>query len=79
MGLDREMVKVLTHTAKINLAKTLTETNNKNGAKSCFIATACYGSSEAETVVILRLYREVVLKNSPLGRSTTYWYYRLPD
>lgn len=77
MGLDRETVKILTHTAKANLLKTITEGGNSNGSKSCFIATACYGSCDAEIVITLRRYREVVLKKSPIGRHAIYWYYRL--
>ena len=40
--------------------------SKKSGAKSCFVATACYGAADESTVVALRRYREVVLKKRPL-------------
>lgn len=48
-----------------------------SGAKSCFVATACFGSSNDTTVMTLRRYREAVLKQSTVGRMAVYWYYKL--
>jgi hypothetical protein len=45
-------------------------------AKSCFIATACYGSSEGEHLDVLRAFRDQVLVNSSMGRSFVRMYYR---
>lgn len=78
VGLDRQTTKMLTHTAKKHLAEMMQgEPQQKSGSKSCFVATACFGSSDATTVTMLRRYREVVLKKSTIGRSAVYWYYKL--
>lgn len=48
----------------------------KVGRRGCFIATAAYGHSESEgQVMLLRLYREQVLKQSAWGRSFVKTYY----
>jgi len=77
MGLDRQTTKMLTHTAKANLIKIMQGESSGSGSKSCFVATACFGSSEADTVVTLRRYRESILKKSAVGRLSIYWYYKL--
>jgi hypothetical protein len=45
-------------------------------AKACFIATACYGSSDGEDLDVLRAFRDQVLANSSVGRSFVRMYYR---
>lgn len=77
MGLDKQTTKMLTHTAKANLAKMMRGESSGSGSKSCFVATACFGSSDNNTVVTLRRYREAVLKTSTVGRLSIYWYYKL--
>ena len=77
-GLDRQTAKMLTHTAKHNLMKTMTEEPQRpSGPKSCFVATACFGSSDAATVIMLRRYRDTILKKHTVGRGAVYWYYKL--
>jgi hypothetical protein len=46
------------------------------GQSACFVATACYGSADNETVIFLRKYRERVLKKNKYGRLFIYWYYK---
>ena len=77
MGLDKQTTKVLTHTAKSNLVKMLQGDNGESGSKSCFVATACFGTPEASTVITLRRYREAILKKTKIGRIAVYWYYKL--
>ncbi|MFZ3223132.1 MAG: CFI-box-CTERM domain-containing protein [Rugosibacter sp.] len=77
MGLDRQTTKMLTHTAKANLTKMMRGEPSGSGSKSCFVATACFGSPDTEIVVTLRRYRESVLKKSTVGRFSIYWYYKL--
>lgn len=77
MGLDRQTTKILTHTAKANLTKMMIGEPSGSGSKFCFVATACFGSSDTDTVVTLRRYRESVLRKSTIGRFSIYWYYKL--
>lgn len=51
--------------------------NGSAGSKACFVATACFGSPHQQTVVTLRQFREVVLKNHPVGRAFVKSYYRI--
>lgn len=77
-GLDELTVKELTHTAKANLIKmTQGGTSQAGGSKFCFIATACLGSPDDPTVMVLRRFRDEVLRISPLGRNLIYCYYKL--
>lgn len=77
VGLDRQTTKMLTHTAKANLIKMMQGGNGESGSKSCFVATACFGSPDVTTVITLRRYREAVLKRTTIGRRVVYWYYKL--
>lgn len=47
------------------------------GSSSCFVATACYGSPNQDTVIVFRRFRESVLKRSNWGRWFTKTYYKL--
>jgi len=44
---------------------------------ACYIATAVYGSYNSKEVVVLRRYRDEVLKNSSVGRTFIKIYYAL--
>jgi hypothetical protein len=79
IGLDQATVKVLTHTAKAQLSRGNVrgrQVATDGGSNKCFIATACYGDADAPTVLILRKYRDQVLKNTATGRYFIIWYYR---
>jgi hypothetical protein len=45
--------------------------------KSCFIATAAYGSDVAPEVEAFRSFRDRVLVRHPLGRRFIQWYYEV--
>jgi len=45
-------------------------------SKGCFIATACYGTSEGKELDVLRAFRDEVLLRLALGRSCVRFYYR---
>ncbi|MCK9516226.1 MAG: CFI-box-CTERM domain-containing protein [Ottowia sp.] len=77
MGLDKQTTKMLTHTAKANLVKMMQGSNGQSGSKSCFVATACFGSPDVTTVITLRRYRESILKKTTIGRRMVFWYYKL--
>ena len=47
------------------------------GGGGCFIATACYGESDAPQVAALREFRDRCLEPSPLGRVLVRAYYKL--
>ena len=51
------------------------EATTGTGSKACFVATACFGSSNAHAVIVLRKYRESILKRKPLGRFFVRSYY----
>lgn len=42
---------------------------------ACFVATACFGDTNAPEVVSLRCFRDSVLSKSTLGRGFIGWYY----
>jgi hypothetical protein len=46
------------------------------GVSFCFIATAAYGSADAEDVMILRNFRDKFLLNDPLGEKFVSYYYK---
>ena len=47
------------------------------GGGGCFIATAAYGSPMADKVLLLKVFRDRILKNYQLGRSFIRIYYKL--
>ena len=53
----------------------LTEQNGVKGKEGCFIATACYGDYNAEEVLVLRAYRDNILKQNYFGRLFIKVYY----
>lgn len=48
---------------------------NVGGENSCFVATAAYGSPLASEVVLLRAYRDRILRNTRAGRAFIAVYY----
>lgn len=50
--------------------------SSSSGSSSCYIATMVYGSSESKEVLILRKYRDDVLKKYWVGRNFIYYYYK---
>ena len=50
--------------------------NNSAGSKACFVATACFESPDDTKVIILRKYRDMVLRKSHFGRICIFWYYK---
>lgn len=49
---------------------------SKAGSSACFVATACCGASNNETVLTLRIFREDYLKKNKLGRLFIKKYYK---
>jgi hypothetical protein len=45
--------------------------------KSCFIATACFGSYSSPEVIILRDFRDTVMSKSFVGRQFVELYYKV--
>lgn len=43
----------------------------------CFVATACFGSGDHDSVIELRKFRDKVLKSSSIGRAFIRAYYRI--
>lgn len=62
-----------------NVMEVAIDSHSKNpaGSKACFIATACFESPNDSTVIILRQFRESVLKKFTLGRLFVFFYYRV--
>lgn len=58
-------------------AYTIQEAKKKPAPKSggCYIATACYGSYEAQEVLVFRKYRDTVLLKSLIGKQFVSIYY----
>ncbi len=48
----------------------------KPGESACFIATAVYGSSEADEVIILRSFRDNFLLGNLIGKAFVNLYYK---
>lgn len=51
--------------------------NVKKSREGCYIATAVYGGYDKPEVLLLRKYRDKVLKKSPAGRTFIKIYYAL--
>lgn len=51
--------------------------NKQASSSSCFVATVCYGSADAEPVRILREFRDKVLAENFAGRAFIKFYYLL--
>jgi hypothetical protein len=49
---------------------------SERATPTCFIATACYGTSEAPQVAVLRRFRDAHLMTHGAGRRFVRWYYR---
>lgn len=50
--------------------------SSKAGSSACFVATACCGTPNSETVLTLRLFREDYLKKHEIGRLFVKKYYQ---
>lgn len=62
--------------AKISLYRTASyDTGGNSSSEGCYIATAVYGSYEAPEVLILRKFRDTVLKRYLLGEVLISFYY----
>ncbi len=42
----------------------------------CFVATACYGNADHPDVLVLRAFRDSMLRRWTVGRRFIAWYYR---
>jgi hypothetical protein len=51
--------------------------NNTSQKKGCFIATACYGSTETPEVLMLRRFRDESLLTSVIGQRLVLVYYKV--
>ncbi len=49
---------------------------SKKSRLPCFVATAAFNSPNAFEVLVLRQYRDLVLKKSFVGRKFIFWYYK---
>jgi hypothetical protein len=61
---------------KVNIAIE-NSSNDKNKSEGCFIATACYGDYNAPEVIVLRKYRDEVLKQNSVGKLFIKAYYAI--
>jgi hypothetical protein len=55
----------------------LDDLKDKVKKQECFIATVCYDSPSAPEVLLLRVFRDVVLRRSRLGRAFIELYYQV--
>ena len=51
--------------------------SKRTPSEGCFIATACYGDYDAPEVLVLRKYRDKVLKSSLIGKIFIKTYYTI--
>lgn len=73
MGLDHQTVSEM---VKICIAALAPKYAEKQPQKSeCFVATACFGSSDQPVVTTLRDFRDRHLTRTSLGRAFIRWYY----
>lgn len=65
-------------TAKYQDLEAIFKQQNEKASSSglCFVATACYGTPDAENIVTLRAFRDSVLRTSILGRIFIEKYYK---
>jgi len=60
-----------------DLEKIFKQQNEKASSSGlCFVATACYGTPDAENIVTLRAFRDSVLRTSVLGKLFIEKYYK---
>lgn len=52
------------------------QTKYGTGTGGCFIATAAYGDHDHPAVILLRQFRDRILKQSKLGNHFISWYYK---
>lgn len=72
------MELITKHTSNIvsNFGNSGAAAQNSSGSSSCFIATACFGHADHETVLVYRNFRDRVLKRTKFGRLLVLWYYK---
>jgi tetratricopeptide (TPR) repeat protein len=66
------------HAEKFKSTDEILKAQNDKASSSglCFVATACYGSESDESVVILREFRDKVLRKYILGKKFINFYYK---
>ena len=68
------LVEIASKIVRIETARNYTPQRSSSGG--CYIATMVYGDYDHPQVMILREFRDTVLKNSILGRAFIKFYYR---
>ncbi len=61
--------------ANLDLVRVKMNSSTVATGGDCFVATACFGNSEAPEVRLLRAFRDSVLLRSWIGRAFVRWYY----
>jgi hypothetical protein len=75
-GYVMRKAEILTRTAKNpDVFKEFLKLSNKSRPR-CFVASAAFEGAPDPTIDVLRLYRDRVLRQHPLGRRFTLFYYR---
>jgi tetratricopeptide (TPR) repeat protein len=79
---DNNRIKLLTvddsYSNKFKSIDEIIKAENDKASSSglCFVATACYGSDSDESVIVLREFRDKVLRKNLMGKAFIRLYYR---
>jgi len=76
-GKPTELDSGTTAAATVSSSNAKKGANNTSQKKGCFIATACYGSTETPEVLMLRRFRDESLLTSAIGRWFVLIYYKV--
>ncbi|GGE89024.1 CFI-box-CTERM domain-containing protein [Mycetocola zhadangensis] len=74
-GLNEALLRAATEARRQATERNTSQTSGNEAKGGCYIATAVYGSYDADPVLTLRRFRDERLSLSAAGRGFIHWYY----